>query len=168
MAREALGLVETKGLIAAIVATDAAAKAAAVVITTAELTVAALLTIRIEGELGAVQAAVQAASEAAAKVGEVISVHVIPRPDDGLDTILPAQRFISQFHGADNRPPLIPPKTWVDERRTVDAQQLALMTVGQLRQFARHLEGFPLKGREISVANKEQLITAIKGMLGLE
>lgn len=108
MARSALGLIETQGLVAAIEATDAAAKAAGVVVASAELTDATFITIRIEGELGAVQAAVQAGAEAAAKVGEVIAVHVIPRPDDGLDPILPSRRYVSKYHPDDDRPPLAP------------------------------------------------------------
>lgn len=108
MLRYALGLVETKGLIGAIVATDAAAKAAAVVVSSAELTDAALLTVKIEGELGAVQAATEAAAEAAEKVCELISVHVIPRPDDDLDVILPPRRYVSKYHPDDQRPQLGP------------------------------------------------------------
>jgi len=86
MSRNALGLVETQGLIAAIEATDAAAKAAGVVVSSVELTDAAFLTLKIEGELGAVQAAVEAAVNAAQKLGEIVAVTIIPNPDDGLFT----------------------------------------------------------------------------------
>lgn len=73
MSGRALGLIETRGLIGAIVATDAAAKGAAVVVTSVELTDAAFLTLKIEGDLGAVQAAVETGAEAAEKVGDLIS-----------------------------------------------------------------------------------------------
>ena len=188
MPREALGLVETYGLIASIVATDAAAKAAAVVISTAELTDAAYLTIKIEGELGAVQAAVEAAAEAAAKVGEVVAVHVIPRPDDGLDVILPNLRFVTKYHPEENRPALQPPdrsgnrkfetrrpsrpeprpqKPKATDLSRIDAGKLKKMTVPELRQLARTIDNLALKGREISRANKKQLIDAIKQALGI-
>jgi ethanolamine utilization protein EutM len=188
MPRDALGLVETYGLIASIVATDAAAKAAAVVITTAELTEAAFLTIKIEGELGAVQAAVEAAAEAAAKVGQVVSVHVIPRPDDGLEVILPNLRYITKYHPDEKRPalrkqdqsgnpefaprsndrpatPRAKPKT-VDLSQ-IDAEMLENMTVTELRRLGRGIDNLALKGREISRANKQQLIDAIKQALGI-
>lgn len=107
MAIYALGLIETKGLIAAIEACDAAAKAAAVVISSAELTDAALVTVKIEGELGAVQAAVEAGTYAAQRVGEVLASHVIPRPDPGLEAITPPRRYVSGYT-KDNRPRLTP------------------------------------------------------------
>lgn len=109
MSRWALGLVETRGLIGSIEAADAAAKAAAVAVSSAELTDAALITIRIEGELGAVQASVEAAVRAAEMVGEVVSVTVIPNPDDGLAAILPQLRYVSKYHSDEDRPPLTPP-----------------------------------------------------------
>jgi len=89
MSRNALGLVETKGLIAAVEATDAAAKASAVVITSVELTDAAFLTIKIEGEQGTIQAVVMGGTEAAKRVGNIVAVEMIPRPDEGLIPILP-------------------------------------------------------------------------------
>ncbi len=188
MPREALGLVETYGLIASIVATDAAAKAAAVVISTAELTEAAFLTIKIEGELGAVQAAVEAAAEAAAKVGEVVAVHVIPRPDDGLEVILPNLRYVTKYHPDEKRPALRPedqsgdpefstrtpsrsatqrPKTRESDLSQIDAGKLESMTVTELRRLGRTIDKLALKGREISRANKQQLIDAIKQALGI-
>lgn len=105
MRQYALGLIETKGLIGSIEACDAASKAAAVVVATAELTEAAFMTLKIEGELSAVQAAVDAGAHAAEQVGELVSAHVIPRPDNELQPMLPERRYISKYHPHDNRPP---------------------------------------------------------------
>src|SRR5512134_2987932 len=93
--RPALGLIETRGLVGAIEAADAAAKAAQVTITTVEVTVPALVTVKMEGELGAVQASVSAGAAAATRVGELVAAHVIPRPDDELDKILPNTPYVN-------------------------------------------------------------------------
>ncbi|MCH3971301.1 MAG: BMC domain-containing protein [Oscillospiraceae bacterium] len=77
---EALGLVETKGLVGAIEAADAMVKAANVTITGYEKIGFGLVTVMIRGDVGAVKAATDAGATAARRVGEVISVHVIPRP----------------------------------------------------------------------------------------
>ena len=77
---EALGLVETKGLVAAIEAADAMVKAANVTIVGYEKIGFGLVTILVRGDVGAVKAAVDAGASAAQKVGELASVHVIPRP----------------------------------------------------------------------------------------
>ncbi len=234
MSRDALGLIETRGLVAAIIATDAASKAAAVVVTSAELTEAAYMTIRIEGELGAVQAAVDAGARAAQQIGELVAAHVIPRPDNNLSAIFPHTRYISKYHPGDDRPPLtsidraprprtpigstggtshtsserpavpakvIPsptpisrpvvpskppphtsrgidqtrrpsarppdpqsPKEPVDVMRVTQAE-LDAMPVRKLRQFARSIAGLPIKGRQISVANREEIIKAIKHVM---
>lgn len=221
----ALGLIETKGLIAAIEATDAAAKAAAVVVSAAELTDAAYMTIRIEGELGAVQAAVAAGAAAAQRVGELVAVHVIPRPDEGLEAITPTRRYVSKYHERDFRRPLVygkepsvdkpkrtvtppqdrpaaPPAKPAEEPARVskpspppiqktDAvsaapvipaapaqpvgraeepnwKELEEMSVVRLRQFARAVKNLPIVGRQISMANKEQLLAAIKAAFGVD
>lgn len=88
MSERALGLVETRGLVAAIEAADAMMKAANVVFLGKEVTDAALVTIKITGEVAAVRSAVEAAQVAAAKVGEIVSTHVIPRPDEETETII--------------------------------------------------------------------------------
>jgi len=86
----ALGMVETRGLVAAVEAADAMVKAANVRLLDKTRVGGGLVTIMVRGETGAVKAAVEAGSAAAAKVGEVVSVHVIPRPDDSIESILPA------------------------------------------------------------------------------
>lgn len=77
---EALGLVETKGLVGAIEAADAMVKAASVVICGYEKIGYGLVTVMVRGDVGAVKAATEAGSVAATRVGELVSVHVIPRP----------------------------------------------------------------------------------------
>ena len=84
MANEALGMIETKGLCALLEATDAALKAASVTMTGWEPIGAGYVTAFFRGDVAAVKAAVDAGAEAAAKVGEVIAVQVIPRPHDEL------------------------------------------------------------------------------------
>ncbi len=84
----ALGLIETKGLIGAIEAADAMLKAANVKLINKEKITAALVTIEIVGEVAAVQSAVDAGAAAAQRVGQLISAHVIPRPDDQLEDFL--------------------------------------------------------------------------------
>ena len=86
--REALGLVETKGFIGMIEASDAMAKAARVRLLGYEKVGSGLVTTLCRGEVGAVRAAVDAAAAAAQKVGELVSVHVIPRPHDDVEKYL--------------------------------------------------------------------------------
>ncbi|MBI4424368.1 MAG: BMC domain-containing protein [Elusimicrobia bacterium] len=86
--REALGLVETKGFVGMIEASDAMAKAAKVRLVGYEKVGNGLVTTLCRGEVGAVRAAVEAAASAAQRVGELVSVHVIPRPHDDLEKYL--------------------------------------------------------------------------------
>lgn len=85
MAREALGLVETRGWVGAVEAADAMCKTAQVRLVRAEVTPAALVTIVVRGRLGEVEAAVEAGVLAAARVGENVARHVIPLPDEQLE-----------------------------------------------------------------------------------
>jgi ethanolamine utilization protein EutM len=84
----ALGLVETRGLVGAIEAADAMVKAANVRLIGREQIGGGLVTVMVRGDVGAVKAATDAGAVAAGKVGEVISVHVIPRPHEEVETIL--------------------------------------------------------------------------------
>jgi microcompartment protein CcmL/EutN len=90
VAFEALGLVETRGLVAAIEATDAMLKAANVALIGTEKIGSGLVSVMVRGDVGAVKAATEAGSAAASKLGEVIAVHVIPRPHGDVEKILPA------------------------------------------------------------------------------
>jgi ethanolamine utilization protein EutM len=89
MASEALGLVETMGLIGSIEAADAMVKAANVVLIGKEFIGAGYVTVMVRGDVGAVKAATDAGAAAARRVGELISVHVIPRPHAEVERILP-------------------------------------------------------------------------------
>lgn len=91
MALEALGMVETRGLVPAIEASDAMVKAANVRLIGYEKVGRGLVTAFIRGDVAAVKSATDAGSAAACKVGEVISVHVIARPHDDLSGMLPAE-----------------------------------------------------------------------------
>lgn len=84
----ALGLVETRGLVGAVEAADAMVKAANVQLVGREQVGGGLVAVMVRGDVGAVKAATDAGAVAADKIGEVISVHVIPRPHDELDQVL--------------------------------------------------------------------------------
>ena len=90
MAQEALGMVETRGLTAAIEAADAMTKAAEVSLIGTEKIGSGLVTVMVRGDVGAVKAATDAGAAAAQRVGELVSVHVIPRPHAEVETILPS------------------------------------------------------------------------------
>jgi len=85
----ALGMVETKGLVGAIEAADAMVKAANVTLIGKQQVGAGLVTVMVRGDVGAVKAATDAGAAAAENVGELISVHVIPRPHSAVEVILP-------------------------------------------------------------------------------
>ena len=85
---EALGLIETRGLVGAIEAADAMVKAANVTLVSKEEIGGGLVTVMVRGDVGAVQAAVEAGAEAAKIVGELVSVHVIPRPHSEVENML--------------------------------------------------------------------------------
>lgn len=89
MAQEALGMVETKGFVGAVEAADAMVKAANVALVGKEYIGAGYVTIFVRGDVGAVKAATDAGAAAARRVGELISVHVIPRPHQEVERVLP-------------------------------------------------------------------------------
>ena len=85
----ALGMVETRGLVGAIEAADAMVKAANVELIGSEYVGGGFVTVMVRGDVGAVKAATDAGAAAAKRVGELVSVHVIPRPHESVETILP-------------------------------------------------------------------------------
>jgi ethanolamine utilization protein EutM len=87
--QQALGLIETRGLVAAIEAADAMVKAANVKLLGRQKVKGGLVSVMISGDVGAVKAAVDAGSAACGKVGKLVSVHVIPRPSDDIEHIIP-------------------------------------------------------------------------------
>ena len=90
MTQEALGMVETRGLVAAIEAADAMVKAANVVLIGTEKIGRGLVSVMVRGDVGAVKSATEAGGSAAAKLGEVVAIHVIPRPHGDVEKILPS------------------------------------------------------------------------------
>ncbi len=89
MAKEALGMIETRGLTAAVEAADAMVKAAEVVLIGTEKIGSGLVSVMVRGDVGAVKAATEVGAECAAKLGELVAVHVIPRPHADVEKILP-------------------------------------------------------------------------------
>lgn len=89
MAQQALGMVETRGLIAAIEAADTMLKAANVELVGTEKIGSGLVSVMVRGDVGAVKSAVESGQEAAARVGELVATHVIPRPHGDVEKILP-------------------------------------------------------------------------------
>ena len=89
MTLEALGMVETKGLVGSIEAADAMVKSANVVLVGKEYIGAGFVTVMVRGDVGAVKAATDAGAAAARRVGELVAVHVIPRPHTEVEKILP-------------------------------------------------------------------------------
>jgi microcompartment protein CcmL/EutN len=219
-----LGLIETRGLVAAIEAADAAAKAANVTLLSAELLGGGIVTLRIQGDLGAVQAAVEAGAQAAKRIGEVVAVRVIPRPVAELAALSPLKSRLHVIENSDavrvskvtpkqeSRAPIgartklaEKPKATISptpsRTRTIRAgarvpdrpaptehpadiqansptqqypapatlsprrpnfAELEAMPVARLRQYARNVKNLSIQGRQISMANKTQLLDAIR------
>lgn len=141
---QALGMVETRGLVGAIEAADAGVKAAPVKLLGMERTDPALCTVMFGGDTASCKAAVDAAAAAAERVGELVAVHVIPRPFPGLE--LMSDEADGEGGGA-------PPGTPLGEMKVVD-----------LRHRARQIENFPLKGRELSTANRDELLAHFRAL----
>ena len=89
MAQEALGMVETRGLVAAIEAADAMCKSANVTLVGTEKIGSGLVTVMVRGDVGAVKSSVESGATAASKLGELVATHVIPRPHGDVEMILP-------------------------------------------------------------------------------
>lgn len=167
----ALGLVETRGLVAAIEAADAMVKTANVVLVGKELTNPALITIKIVGDTAAVRAAVEAGAAAAQRVGELISKHVIPRPAEGMEDLLYAggcrtqpdvedelhEGRIDEDEEATPEVPYSMPEGLTEEEKE-HFRSFEAMTVHELRRYARGVKGLSIYGRAISRASKAQLL----------
>ena len=242
---KALGLVETRGLVAAIEAADAMVKTSNVTLIGKEITRPALVTIKIVGDVAAVKASVDAGAAAATKVGELVSTHVIPQPDTQMISMLPEikdddikrRKVSGSLEKPDTEKPVkaekqvekITPPVLHEGPQTVDKEvtevklpetkitgvkksppsedkfsgttdhlerlrrealgiktdkegtktekkseepsetpsfeQLEKLNVHQLRKQARATEGFPIQGREISKANRNELLSFFKKLL---
>jgi microcompartment protein CcmL/EutN len=172
MLEYALGMIETRGLIGSIEAADVMVKTANVHILGTEYIKNGLVTVQIIGEVAAVKAAVDAGSAAASRVGQLVSTHVIPRPAHEVEAILKnagtgAMTASSERPRSRKGPSTATDTTPPDRQASLfsdsadDAAYLArleTMTVPQLRTLARDTGGLDIAGREISKANKEQLI----------
>jgi len=230
----ALGLVETRGLIAAIEAADAMVKAAQVKLIGKEKSTSALVTIKIVGEVAAVKSAVDAGAAAAQRVGELVSIHVIPRPADQIEELITKhdkviaigdekviskkaekkkevslfddiedeedadtentrlsysleredtsfekfevneENFKDEFEDVDieviEETPGKPEteeedKDEIENEKSFTMEELEILNVHQLRRKARSLDDFPIKGRDISKANRLQLLDYFKSLL---
>jgi ethanolamine utilization protein EutM len=144
---QALGLIETRGLIGALEAADAGAKAADVTLVGREYADAGLVTVAFRGETAAVKAAVDAAAAAAERVGQLISTHVIPQPDEQLDVL--AEEMEEGPGESESSAP-------------VDMTRLTSLKVVDLRRAARRVPKFPLKGRNLAKAGREELLAGFR------
>lgn len=172
----ALGLVETKGLVAAIEAADAMAKTANVKLIGKEIVKGALVTIKIVGEVAAVKASVDAGAAAAQRVGQLVSIHVIPRPDDQIDFIIEEGKQKSEPQVEKKKRPqkekAVEDELFDSELKTAEIefdstgldQDISTMSVEELRRLARKTPGFPIQGREISRANRSLLLEYFKNL----
>ncbi len=219
---KALGLVETRGLVAAIEAADAMIKAANVTLVGKERTDPALITIKVVGETAAVRSAVDAGAAAAKRVGVLVSTHIIPQPDEQITSLIPEigekpgrikekqiivekespdlfeenkteqkslpvkkiekqkpeperekpvvkekepesssdtiSRLRKEALGIKEEKPVKPSKS----KSKINMEELEIYNVHQLRRLARSTEGFPIYGREISRANRQELLDYFK------
>jgi microcompartment protein CcmL/EutN len=220
MADRALGMIETRGLVASIEAADAMVKAAKVKLLSKEKVQGGLVTILVLGETAAVKSAIDAGAAAAQRVGELISTHIIPRPDNQIDDIVKGietfgeeskpetkqetkitldkrqerktrtrelkeieieeeevkpdmnitssstiDRLKQEALGETSSPDKEKISTGSTDKQGFSMKELEVMNVHQLRRFARDIEEFPIKGREISRANRGELLDFFKALL---
>ena len=149
---EALGLIETKGLVGALEAADAGLKAANVRLLGQERADAGLVTVMFGGDVAAVKAAVNAGGAAAERVGQLVSSHVIPRPH-------------SQLANIEDPNDAPAPRVPMSGGR-YDLAALEHEKVVELRSIARGIENFPIKGRDVARAGRDDLLAAFRTLNG--
>lgn len=170
----ALGMIETRGLVGAIEAADAMLKAANVELLSKTRIGGGLITVMVTGDVGAVKAATDAGAAAAERVGELISVHVIARPADGIEGILggdkkeppkpesmQTEQDISQPNEEIESQPEQENSQLVFDINAITKDELSKMTVSQLRSMARSLPTIEMSNHDIRFARKEDLIEHI-------
>lgn len=185
----ALGLIETKGLVASFEAADAMTKAANVELVGKVQIGGGLVTIMIRGDVGAVKAAIDAGAIAAEKIGELISVHVIPRPHEEIESILPNPGQSKTLHQEQRQPVAAMTQKQISNAITIKSEivekaqepkalkavnklveekgieaamrELDKWSVVELRRFARLIKELSIAGRQISKANKKKLLDEI-------
>ncbi|NUO62922.1 MAG: BMC domain-containing protein [Gemmatimonadaceae bacterium] len=156
-AEQALGLIETRGLVGAIEAADAGVKAANVTLLGSERADAGLVTVMFGGEVAAVKAACDAGAAAAERVGQLVSVHVIPRPHPELSAIETDESPGKRAPDEETAAPRLP-------NGSLDFAVLENAKVVELRDMARHVPNFPLKGRDVARASREELLAAFRSL----
>ena len=145
---DALGLIETRGLVGALEAADAGAKAANVRLLGTERADAGLVTVTFLGDVASVKAAVDAGAAAAQRVGQLVAAHVIPRPHEDIG-------IVAEDDEASDAPV---------SRERLDHKQLAELKVVELRSLARRVNNFPLKGRDVARAGRDELLAAFRAL----
>ena len=189
---KALGMIETRGLVASIEAADAMVKAANVTLTCKEHVGGGLVTVMVRGDVGAVKAAVDAGAAAAERVGELVSVHVIPRPHEELEGMLTTPAPVTPTPKPPKEPEKVqeppvsePPAPQPDPRPEPEApaeekaeegeslqladltdEVLEAMPVVKLRSVARSVGLDTMTRKEIRFAKKEELVAAIRAFRG--
>lgn len=179
----ALGMIEVYGRIGAIEGLDSALKAANVSLVNMVRVGGGLTSVFVEGDVGAVKAAVDAAATAADKVGKLCSVHVIPRPDKNVRAMLEREvvekpEVVKEFAETEKvetekmeteKVEKAEPENKIQEAETEallkeqsDEHDYENMSVRQLRALAVRTEGFPIPRGEIKLARKKELIEAFK------
>ena len=153
---KALGLIETVGFVGVAEAADAAVKAAPVLLSSLEQTTGGLVTIKLLGDVGAVKAAVSAGAAAAERVGQLLSHHVIPNPHEDLVRLF--RLDASHVPSSQKDHPLA--------QTSLGPENLERMSVPDLRRLARGLPGLGIRGRQISKANREELLREIRKAVG--
>ncbi|MDA0709389.1 MAG: BMC domain-containing protein [bacterium] len=140
----ALGLIEMVGFVGVVEAADAAVKAAAVELSVVKKIDGGMISIRLRGDVGAVQAAVEAGRRSAQQIGTLVAAHVIANPHEDL----------VRLFNLDSSQKLSPTENLED------------LSVHRLRQIARATTGLRIQGREISRANREQLLNELRRASG--
>jgi ethanolamine utilization protein EutM len=170
---KALGLIETKGLVAAIEAADAMLKAANVSFAGKTIIRPALVTIKVVGETAAVRSAVDAGSAAASRIGQVVSTHIIsmlPEIDETIPEVptkgeAEKKEIITEETSAATLSRLRNEALGKEDLSGAGTvEDIDSMNVHQLRHLARSIPEFPIKGREISRANREELINYFRNL----
>jgi len=182
---EAIGMVETKGLVASIEAADAMIKAANVTLLRQDFVGGGLVSVIVTGDVGAVKAATDAGAAAAERIGELISVHVIPRPSSGIDGMLkdPGDKGRVATSSAPKSPAPAPapasapkpaqpasaakpaPTAKADKPSSASQKskaELEGMKVVDLRSYLRERKFINIPRSKIGFANKEELLKEIE------
>lgn len=165
---EALGMIETRGLVASIEAADSMVKAANVRLIGKVQIGGGLVTVMVRGDVGAAKAAVDAGAIAAKKVGELISAYVIARPHNEIENLLPYLSLKNDLMIENMTEIIVEPEIEVlkEDKEHVEfdeiMEEFKRKSVVELRSILRQLKDTTLSGRQISKANKQKLLDEIR------